>query len=81
MYWINVAGKPKGRQALTPTERQRRRRAKKKKLETGAAKRAKRQTNLTAVGLRNERARRVSHDTCVVDGTLTSAHVVAAAAT
>jgi N6-adenosine-specific RNA methylase IME4 len=44
-----MVGKPKGRKALTPTQRQQRWRANKKRLATGAEKRGKREARLEAM--------------------------------
>jgi N6-adenosine-specific RNA methylase IME4 len=52
-----MTGKPIGRKALTPTQRQRRWRAKKKQLSTGAEKRDRRVARMAAMALRTEQAR------------------------
>jgi N6-adenosine-specific RNA methylase IME4 len=51
-----MAGKPRGRRALTPTEHQRRWRAKKKRLATGAEKRERREARLDIMRERTDQA-------------------------
>jgi N6-adenosine-specific RNA methylase IME4 len=56
-----MTGKPTGRKALTPTQRQQRWRLKKRREAKGAEKRDRREARLTAMAERTERARRALH--------------------